>query len=96
MGFADGALVLVDRPEPEEREYNVPRKRGSVVRLNIIAQFKPGERIVYSPELGAGEKTYYKCLKEMIGEGFVEKRADGFFYRTRTAAGTVATVYATQ
>jgi len=86
MSFVDGQLCEVDQPEPKERAYIGPPKRGSVVRLNVIAQFKPGERIVYSPELGASDKTFYKCLKEMIGEGFVEKRDDGFFYRTRTAA----------
>jgi hypothetical protein len=95
MGFENGNLCMVDRPEPKEPEYHGPPKRGSVVRLNVIAQFKPGERIVYSPQLGASDKTFYKTLKEMIPEGLVEKRADGFFYRTRTAA-TVATVYATQ
>jgi hypothetical protein len=93
MGFENGTLCMVDRPEPREQEYHGPPKRGSVVRLNVIAQFKPGERIVYSPGLGASEKTYYKCLKEMMGEGFVEKRADGSYYRTRTAADTA---YATQ
>jgi hypothetical protein len=84
MSFANGALVLVDRPEPKEREYNGPPRRTSLVRLNIIAQFKAGERIVYSPQLGASDKTFYKCLKEMSAEGFAEKREDGFYYRART------------
>ena len=83
MGFKDGELQMVDEPEPKEREYGAP-SRTMLVRLNVIATFKPGERIVYSAALGASEKTYYKCLKEMIGEGFVEKRADGFFYRAQT------------
>jgi hypothetical protein len=83
MSFVNGELCEVDQPEPIARAYIGPPKRGSVVRLNILAQFKPGQRIVYSPQLGASEKTYYKCLKEMISEGLVEKREDGFFYRTQ-------------
>jgi hypothetical protein len=81
MSFVNDQLCQVERPEPKEREYNGPPKRGSVVKLNVKNQFKSGDRIVYSPDLGASDKTFYKCLKEMAGEGLVEKRADGFFYR---------------
>jgi hypothetical protein len=37
--------------------------------MNIFAQFKPGDRIVYSPELGTSPKTYYAWLKEAAAEG---------------------------
>jgi len=81
----DGGLILVDQPPAKEREYNGPPLRSTLARLNIMAKFKTaGERVTYSPDLGVSEKTYYKCLKEMITEGFVEKRQDGFFYRART------------
>ena len=84
MSFVDEHLCEVDRPEAKERERNGPPSRTGLVRLNIIAQFKPGDRVVYSPQLGASDKTFYKCLKEMIAGGFIEKREDGFFYRART------------
>ena len=84
MSFTDGQLCEVDKPEAKERMFKGAPSRTRLVRLNIIAQFKPSERIVYSPELGASDKTFYKCLKEMIDEGSVEKRTDGFFYRART------------
>jgi hypothetical protein len=81
MDFHNGELHMVDQPPEKERKYKGPPSRSSLVRLNIIAKFKAGERITYSPALGASDKTYYKCLKEMIAEGKVEKRADGDFYR---------------
>jgi hypothetical protein len=83
MSFADGQLCLVDRPEPKEREFNGPPTRADVVKLNIKAQFKPGERIAYSSQLGASDKTFYKCVRELVVEGCAEKRADGCFYVVR-------------
>jgi hypothetical protein len=83
MDFHDGELHMVAQPEPKERKYSGPPSRSSLVRLNVIAHFKAGERITYSPGLGASSNTYYKCLKEMTAEGKVEKRADGNFYRTQ-------------
>jgi hypothetical protein len=83
MDFHDGELHMVEQPPAKERKYSGPPSRSSLVRLNIIARFKAGERITYSPGLGASDKTYYKCLKEMIAEGKAEKRANGDFYRTQ-------------
>lgn len=81
MSFVDGQLTLVDRPEPREREHNGPPSKAHLVRMNILARFNPGERIVYSPEFGVSDKTFYKYVKEMIPEGFVEQREDRMFYR---------------
>jgi hypothetical protein len=83
MSFADGQLCLVDRPEPKEREFNGPPTRADVVKANIKAQFKPGERIAYSAQLGASDKTFYKYVRELVVEGCAEKRADGCFYVAR-------------
>jgi hypothetical protein len=81
MSFADGQLRLVDRPEPKEREYSGPPKRTPLVREKIMATFKPGDVVTYSPEMGASDKTYQKCLREMAAEGLLEKRVDGRYYR---------------
>jgi len=83
MEWRDHALQLVDKPEPKEPEYNGPPSKAHLIRLNVAAMFKPGERVVYSPEIGCGEKTFYKYMKEMAGQGFVEKREDGCYYRPR-------------
>lgn len=82
MSFTDGHLCLVDRPEPKERERNGPPSKAGLLRLNVLAKFKPGERVIYSPELGAARDTYYNWLKAAVAEGIVEKRTDGFYYRT--------------
>jgi hypothetical protein len=81
MSFTDGQLSAVDRPEPREREHNGPRGKASLLLLNMRAKFKPGERIVYSADLGAAKKTYYDWLRVAAAEGIVEKRADGGYYR---------------
>jgi ATP-dependent DNA ligase len=51
--------------------------------LNIQATFKVGERIIFSPDLGASRETYYKWVRVAAAEGLVEKRADGAYYRLR-------------
>ena len=81
MSFTDGQLSAVDRPEPKEREHNGPRNKSGLLLLNMRAKFKPGERIVYSADLGAAKKTYYDWLRAAAAEGIVEKRADGGYYR---------------
>jgi hypothetical protein len=87
MDFHDGELHIADPPEAKVRKRHGPPSLTTKVRLNILATFKPGERVLYSPELGcASEKTYYRCLKEMVAEGKVEKRGDGF-YRTQASPG---------
>ncbi len=62
MGFADGRLSLVDRPETEDRQHNGPPSKAGLLLLNVRAKFKPGERLVYSADLGAAKKTYYDWL----------------------------------
>jgi hypothetical protein len=81
MAFENGELRMVDRPEPKEPDNR--RDRGNVVKLNIKTHFKVGERIDYSPDLGASDKTFYKYAKELVAEGFAEKRMDGRFYLIR-------------
>jgi hypothetical protein len=80
MSFVDGQLCLVDRPEPREREHNGPPSKAGLLLLNIRAKFKPGDRIIYSADLGAAKKTYYDWLQAVAAEGIVEKRADGGYY----------------
>jgi phage tail protein X len=80
LSFVDGQLCEVDRPEPKAREHKGPPSKTGLVRLNIVAKFKPGERIAYSPDLGASKKTYYDWLPEAVAEGVVEKRANGGYY----------------
>ena len=77
MGFKDGELCMVDRPEPKVRVNGGPPSKVGLLRLNVFSQLKPGERILYSPDLGVSEKTYYNWLKTAVEDGSVEHR-DGF------------------
>jgi hypothetical protein len=77
MDFKDGELRMVSRPEAPEHVYMGPPKKAALLKRNILAQFKPGERIIYSPELGASEKTYYAWLKVAVDEGLIERRDNG-------------------
>ena len=81
MAFQNGELQMVERPEPKDD--NGTQHRGNVVKLNIKTHFKVGERIDYSPDLGASDKTFYKYAKELVAEGYAEKRVDGRFYMIR-------------
>jgi hypothetical protein len=74
MSCTAGVLQMVDRPAPKEREYKGPRRKDSVLESNVFAKFKPGERILYSPDLGVSERTYYPWLKVATKEGRVEHR----------------------
>jgi hypothetical protein len=80
MRFSDGGLVVVDRPEPKDREHSGPPSKAGLLLLNVRAKFKPGERLVYSADLGASKKTYYDWLPVAAIDGVVEKRTTGGYY----------------
>ncbi|HEX3738501.1 MAG TPA: hypothetical protein VHV29_02130 [Terriglobales bacterium] len=92
MDFHAGELRMVDRPEPREREHKGPPSKAGLVRLNVLARFKPGERVTYSPELGVSEKTYYSWARRAVADNVLEQRIgqDGYFV---PVAGTTATAH---
>jgi hypothetical protein len=67
MAFKDGELQMVDRPEPKVHIYKGPPSKADMLRRNVLAKFKPGERVLYSPVLGVSEKTYYNWLRTAAG-----------------------------
>ena len=79
MGFINGELRMVDRPEPKEHVYKGPPSKSDTLKRNVFAQFQPGERIRYSPALGVSEKTYYAWLRAATADGIVEQR-DGMYW----------------
>jgi hypothetical protein len=79
MSFVDGQLCTVDKPEPEEREHKGPPSKAGLLRLNLKAQFKPGERIRYSESLGVHIKTFYNYMEQFLAEGFVDKNDLGMY-----------------
>jgi AAA domain len=52
MDFKDGELRMVDRPEAKARVYTGPPSKAGLLERNVFVQFKPGDRIFYSPLLG--------------------------------------------
>jgi hypothetical protein len=86
MTFACGKLIVVDPPPPKEQ--GIPGRKpakGGLLKLNIWAKFKPGERVVYSHELGVSRAFYYDWVKIAVAEGVMEQR-DGVYYRTTLEA----------
>jgi hypothetical protein len=74
MDCNDGELRIVDKPEPKEREYKGPPSKADTLKQNILARFKPGDKIKFSEDLGASEKTYYGWLRLAADAGLVEHR----------------------
>jgi hypothetical protein len=100
MGFIAGELRMVDRPEPRDRVYKGPPSKADLLKRNVLARFKPGQRIFYSPVLGVSEKTFYNWARVAVAERIIEQRdgqGGGYFIPSpgtvwSTAAATVVVV----
>jgi hypothetical protein len=83
MGFNGGELCMVDRPGPKATVGAL--RKADVLKQTVFARFKPGERVVYAPNLGASDKTFYKWAAKMVTEGLLEQvrfdqqRKEGFY-----------------
>ena len=97
MDCKDGELRMVERPEPKERVYGGPPRKDDTLKRNILARFKPGDKLKWSPDLGASEKTYYNWLRLAADAGLVEcrigtgKRAGYFLALAATLGGSTTT-----
>ncbi|PYX30486.1 MAG: hypothetical protein DMG80_12170 [Acidobacteria bacterium] len=85
MGFKDGELQIVERPRPKIGKG--PPSKAGLLKLNVFAKFKRGERIRYSPDMGASPKTYYDWLKVAVAEGLIEHR-DGTYWMPDSVRGS--------
>jgi hypothetical protein len=72
LAWGDGGLQLTAKPE--QKPVGRPATKGDVLRFNIFAKFKPGERILFSSDLCVSEGTYYTWLEKAVSEGVVDKR----------------------
>jgi len=81
MEFADGELRMVPKPEHKE-----PVKAGrrptalGLTHLNCMAKFKPGDKAVYTPELGS-RATFFRWREQAFADGILVRTA-GEFYRS--------------
>lgn len=74
MDFHNGELRMVDRPEPKVHVYKGPPSKSDMLKQNVFAKFKPGERVFYSPVLGVAEKTYYNWIRVAAAQNVLEHR----------------------
>ncbi|MFZ0869022.1 MAG: AAA family ATPase [Candidatus Sulfotelmatobacter sp.] len=83
MSYTDGALLLVDRPETKELD----RKSGKsdLLKRNVLARYKPGERVVYTPLLGVSRPFYYDWAKLAVADGLIEQREGMYWMPTERA-----------
>jgi hypothetical protein len=81
MAFNEGELCMVDKPGPKATIGTL--SKADVLKQTVFARFKPGERIRYSPDLGASDRTFYKWAAKMVSDGLLEKRED-FYYIPHT------------
>jgi hypothetical protein len=63
-----------------------------MLKQNVFAKFKPGERVLYSPALGVAEKTYYSWAQRAVLDKVLEQRIgqDGYFVPCGSAGSTAA------
>jgi hypothetical protein len=73
LRWGNAGLELTDDPGPLEAKTRGEPNKAGLLKLNIRALFKPGERIVYSDDLGVSVKTFYKYLDQFFAEGWVDK-----------------------
>jgi hypothetical protein len=80
LAWGVGGLQLTTKPD--DKPAGRPPEKSGLLKLNIFARFKPGERIRFSPELGASKGTYYTWLERAVAEGLIDKRDDVFYIPT--------------
>jgi hypothetical protein len=74
-------LVVTEKPE---EKVNVPPAIGRM-RLNCLHKFKPGDAVIYSPELGS-EGTFGRWRRDAVRDGFVVCSGGGYFMAPQPSA----------
>jgi hypothetical protein len=79
MSFKDGELQMVARPEPKEQPVKATKRtKVQTMGLNCLLKFKRGERIVYTPGLGA-RATFFRWRDQALDRGDIVC-SDGDYY----------------
>jgi hypothetical protein len=74
MGWSVNGLVVVDKPVEKVNENTA----GSKMERNVLAAFKPGDQVVYSPDFGP-EATFYRWRKQAARDGKVVFNRGAYF-----------------
>jgi hypothetical protein len=64
MGWSANGLVVVDKPLEKTDDNTAAGRMGRAV----LAMFKPGDQVIYSPQFGP-EATFYRWRKQAVHDG---------------------------
>jgi hypothetical protein len=78
MGWSADGLVLVNKPA-EEVNTNTAMYR---MERNVLAAFKPGDQVVYSPDFGP-QATFYRWRREAVMKRLVVYHKGAYFVARR-------------
>jgi len=81
MCWSPAGLVLVDKPAEKVNENTALYRMG----LNVLAAFKPGDQVVYSPGFGP-EATFYRWRKQAVKDGKLVYHRGAYFVARRGEA----------
>jgi hypothetical protein len=81
MGWSVNGLVVVDKPVEKVNENTA----GSKMERAVLAAFKPGDQVVYSPDFGP-EATFYRWRKQAVREGKVVYHRGAYFVARKDEA----------
>jgi hypothetical protein len=84
---ASQGLVITEKPPEIEPEKKVSKAMAHMAR-NCFHKFKPGDEVVYSPDLGANG-TFYRWRDDAVDTGQVVRHSGG--YRMGTSGSGVVT-----
>jgi hypothetical protein len=74
MGWSANGLVVVDKPADKSEENTATGRMGRAV----LAKFKPGDMVIYSPEFGP-ETTFYRWRKHAVRKGDLVYNRGSYF-----------------
>ena len=74
MGWSANGLVVVDKPADKADMNSATGRMGRAV----LTKFKPGDQVIYLPELGP-ETTFYRWRKQAVREGVLVYNRGSFF-----------------
>jgi hypothetical protein len=74
MGWSANGLVVVDKPVEQTDDNTATGRMGRAV----LATFKPGDQVIYSPEFGP-ETTFYRWRKQAVKDGQLVYNRGSYF-----------------
>lgn len=87
MAFEGGSLQMVSKPEAKEQpEKKEKRSALSAMGLSCLFKFKPGDKIIYSPDLGA-RATFFRWRDRALADGELVCSGGDYYLHCGAARG---------